>query len=299
MEIMKKELFESFDGTQIPYLSYENGNKKKVIMLHGLYEYADRYNDFALKLNDAGYDVYLFEYRGHGDLRESEVADFGDKGITGILNDIKLFIKKKLNHVRNEDIFLIGKGVGGLLSLYLQEDIKLKNSVLISMPIEKKFSIFMGKIITNVEMKFGMKNSFINKFILRTLNRSFVKEGKSAWLNRDKDVVAAYLADDKYLKQGSARLYNNVLSLTAYIKKNIKKINENANIFVVFGTRDALVSETKLKKYMQKINNGKNNIKFLKVKKARHDILFELNKEDIIKQIIEYMDGITNGNYEN
>ncbi|CAM3134619.1 alpha/beta fold hydrolase [Streptobacillus felis] len=293
---MKKEYFESFDGIQIPYVSYENGNKKKVLMLHGLYEYIDRYYEFATKLNEAGYDVYLFEYRGHGELRQGDIADFGDKGITGILNDIKLFIKHKFNNISNDNIFLIGKGLGGLLSLYLQEDMKLKNSVLVSMPIEKKFSIFMGKLITSIEMKFSMRNSFINKVVLRTLNRAFIKEGKSSWLNRDKEVVISYLNDENYLKKGSARLYNNVLSLTSFIKKNIKKINENANIFVVFGTRDALVSETKLKKYMQKINNGKNNIKFLKVKKARHDILNELNKNEVINEIIKYMDGISNGN---
>ncbi|WP_064590928.1 serine aminopeptidase domain-containing protein [Streptobacillus moniliformis] len=296
MKIVNKEYFESFDGLKIPYTSFESGNKKKILMLHGLYEYIDRYNEFAVKLNEAGYDVYILEYRGHGDLREGNVADFGDKGITGVLNDIKLFIKHKFSNIANDDIFLIGKGLGGLLTLYLQENMQLKNSVLISVPIEKKFSIFLGRVITKMEMKFGLKNSFINKFMLKTLNRSFVKEGKSAWLNRDKEIVKAYLNDENYLKSASSRLYNNVLSFTAFVKKNIKKISENANIFIVFGTKDALVSETKLKKYMQKINNGKNNIKFLKVKKARHDILFELNKDTIIEEIIKYMDGINNEN---
>ncbi|SQA14371.1 Uncharacterised protein [Streptobacillus moniliformis] len=37
-------------------------------------------------------------------------------------------------------------------------------------------------------------------------------------------------------------------------------------------------------------------LKFLKVKKARHDILFELNKDTIIEEIIKYMDGINNEN---
>ncbi|SQA14372.1 Uncharacterised protein [Streptobacillus moniliformis] len=105
--------------------------------------------------------------------------------------------------------------------------------------------------------------------MLKTLNRSFVKEGKSAWLNRDKEIVKAYLNDENYLKSASSRLYNNVLSFTAFVKKNIKKISENANIFIVFGTKDALVSETKLKKYMQKINNGKNNIKIFKSQKSK------------------------------
>ncbi|CAM3095361.1 alpha/beta fold hydrolase [Streptobacillus ratti] len=296
MSIMNKEYFESFDGLKIPYTSFESGNTKKVLMLHGLYEYIDRYNEFAMKLNEAGYDVYIFEYRGHGELREGNIADFGDKGITGVLNDIKLFIKHKLNNTPNENIFLIGKGLGGLFSLYLQEDMQLKNSVLISMPIEKRFSIFIGKIITKLEMKLGFKNSFVNNCMVKSLNRSFIKEGKSAWLNRDKEIVNSYLNDENYLKQASARSYNNILSLTAFIKSNIKKISENANIFIVFGTKDALVSETKLKKYMQKINNGKNNIKFLKVNKARHDILFELNKDKIIEEIIKNMDGINNGN---
>ena len=42
---------------------------------------------------------------------------------------------------------------------------------------------------------------------------------------------------------------------------------------------------------MQKINNNR-KIKFLKVKNGRHLLYNEINKEEIIMEIIRYMKGI-------
>ena len=40
--------------------------KGSVLVLHGMAEYHDRYKPFAEFLNKCGYDVYLYDHRGHG-----------------------------------------------------------------------------------------------------------------------------------------------------------------------------------------------------------------------------------------
>ena len=40
--------------------------KKQLIIIHGLAEHAQRYNDFAQNMNKKGISVYSMDLRGHG-----------------------------------------------------------------------------------------------------------------------------------------------------------------------------------------------------------------------------------------
>ena len=91
---MYKE-FTSNDGLIIPYIEYENNNKKKVILLHGFHDYINRYDELAKIIHENGFDIYVLEYRNHGLLKTSDIVDFGDKGIQAIIEDIEYFIKLK------------------------------------------------------------------------------------------------------------------------------------------------------------------------------------------------------------
>lgn len=287
---MYKE-FTSNDGLIIPYIEYENNNKKKVILLHGFHEYIDRYDEVAKMIHENGFDVYVLEYRNHGLLKKGDVADFGERGLKGIAEDIEYFIKLKLSGVKYDDIIFLGNGLGALLTMYILENNQYKNSVLVSLPLEKTFSILMSRFITYIEIKLGLKKSILNK-INGIVNKN--KKGSSpySWLSRNPFEVEKLEKDEKVYKFSSPRYFNNVFELNKIIKKNINKIKESSNILVVYGDNDPLVLESKLKKYMYKINNKNRRIKFLKVKKGRHLLYNEINKEEIIMEIIKYMKGI-------
>ncbi len=285
---MYKE-FTSNDGLIIPYIEYENNNKKKVILLHGFHEYIDRYDEVAKMIHENGFDVYVLEYRNHGLLKKEDVADFGERGLKGIAEDIEYFIKLKLSGVKYDDIIFLGNGLGALLTMYILENNQYKNSVLVSLPLEKTFSILMSRFITYIEIKLGLKKSILNK-----INGIVNKKGNSpySWLSRNPFEVEKLEKDEKVYKFSSPRYFNNVFELNKIIKKNINKIKESSNILLVYGDNDPLVLESKLKKYMYKINNKNRRIKFLKVKKGRHLLYNEINKEEIIMEIIKYMKGI-------
>lgn len=285
---MENKFFRSFDGLELPHISFENNNKKKIIILHDLYENNERYIEIGEKLFKDGNDVYLFEYRGHGILRDGKYLDFGKEGIKSVINDLKIFVRKILANSNYEDIILMGIGFGSLLSLYLMEILPLKNAVLNSLNIEKKLNIEFNILFTNIEMKLGLKSSKLNK-INDLLNRSFLKEGKLAWLNRDRKVVEEFLNSEKNNIISKPEYYNNYFKLMKYVKKNILDIQNDVNILLTYGSKDPLVSETKLKKYMQKLNSGNRKISFLKITNARHDILNELNKDIIHNEIIKYI----------
>ncbi|MGP1494379.1 MAG: alpha/beta hydrolase [Streptobacillus sp.] len=286
---MYKE-FASNDGVIIPYIEYENNNKKKVILLHGFHDYIDRYDEIAKMIHDNGFDVYVLEYRNHGLLKKDDVADFGEKGLKGIAEDIEYFIRLKLSGVKYDDIIFLGNGLGALLTMYILENNQYKNSVLVSLPLEKTFSILMSRLITYIEIKLGIKKSILNK-INGIVNKNEKGSSPYSWLSRDSFEVEKLEKDSVVYKLASPKYFNDIFNFNKKIKKDIKKIREFSNILLVYGDKDPLVLDSKLKKHMQKINNNR-KIKFLKVKNGRHLLYNEINKEEIIMEIIRYMKGI-------
>ena len=286
---MYKE-FASNDGVIIPYIEYENNNKKKVILLHGFHDYIDRYDEIAKMIHDNGFDVYVLEYRNHGLLKKDDVADFGEKGLKGIAEDIEYFIRLKLSGVKYDDIIFLGNGLGALLTMYILENNQYKNSVLVSLPLEKTFSILMSRLITYIEIKLGIKKSILNK-INGIVNKNEKGSSPYSWLSRDSFEVEKLEKDSVVYKLASSKYFNDIFNFNKKIKKDIKKIREFSNILLVYGDKDPLVLDSKLKKHMQKINNNR-KIKFLKVKNGRHLLYNEINKEEIIMEIIRYMKGI-------
>ncbi len=286
---MYKE-FASNDGVIIPYIEYENNNKKKVILLHGFHDYIDRYDEVAKMIYKNGFDVYILEYRNHGLLKKDDVADFGEKGLKGIAEDIEYFIRLKLSGVKYDDIIFLGNGLGALLTMYILENNQYKNSVLVSLPLEKTFSILMSRLITYIEIKLGIKKSILNK-INGIVNKNEKGSSPYSWLSRDSFEVEKLEKDSVVYKLASPKYFNDIFNFNKKIKKDIKKIREFSNILLVYGDKDPLVLDSKLKKHMQKINNNR-KIKFLKVKNGRHLLYNEINKEEIIMEIIRYMKGI-------
>lgn len=286
---MYKE-FVSNDGVIIPYIEYENNNKKKVILLHGFHDYIDRYDEIAKMIYKNGFDVYVLEYRNHGLLKKDDVADFGEKGLKGIAEDIEYFIRLKLSGVKYDDIIFLGNGLGALLTMYILENNQYKNSVLVSLPLEKTFSILMSRLITYIEIKLGIKKSILNK-INGIVNKNEKGSSPYSWLSRDSFEVEKLEKDSVVYKLASPKYFNDIFNFNKKIKKDIKKIREFSNILLVYGDKDPLVLDSKLKKHMQKINNNR-KIKFLKVKNGRHLLYNEINKEEIIMEIIRYMKGI-------
>ena len=288
---MYKE-FTSNDGLIIPYIEYENNNKKKVILLHGFHDYINRYDELAKIIHENGFDIYVLEYRNHGLLKTSDIVDFGDKGIQAIIEDIEYFIKLKLSGVKYDDIIFLGNGLGALFSMYLLENNQYKNAVFVSLPLEKSFSILMSKLITSIEMKLEIKKSILNKMNGIVNEKGSKNISPYSWLTRDSSEVVKLEKDNLVYKLASPKYFNDIFNLNKMVKKNIKKIREFSNILLVYGDKDPLVLESQLKKHMQKINNDHRRIKFLKVKNGRHLLYNEKNKEEIIMEIIKYMKGI-------
>ena len=117
---MEKQYFESFDNKKIPYLFFESKKQKyknNVVIFHGMTEPIDRYVEFGNFLVSNGYNVFAIEIRGHGELKDDEIGDFGRGGIKSVVKDIDIFFSKILTQIganpNNTTIF--GHSMGSLI----------------------------------------------------------------------------------------------------------------------------------------------------------------------------------------
>jgi alpha-beta hydrolase superfamily lysophospholipase len=92
----------------------ESPPKAILCLVHGLGEHSGRYTHVAKALNDAGYALFGFDLRGHG-------QSGGPRGhfpsLQTVLNDIHHFVNFQRQSHPNLPLFLYGHSLGGLLTL--------------------------------------------------------------------------------------------------------------------------------------------------------------------------------------
>ncbi len=94
-------------------LTNRENPKGSVLIAHGFGEHHRRYASLKRALNLAGYDVWFFDFTGHGDSAGRRAAVD-----VGALIGEHLIARKSLEDVaRTENTFLFGHSMGGLITL--------------------------------------------------------------------------------------------------------------------------------------------------------------------------------------
>lgn len=245
-------------------------NDTLVIFIHGIYENSKRYENLSDIFLENNIDFISIEY-------EKNMFD------TKKLNDLYEKNFKKYNK-----IYILGHSLGSNLALKLAiENSKVNNLILTGMPLLSGVNIFFSKLILKIEMLFKKNVTILNKSF-RRYNNKFSHEKEFSWLNRNQDEVNNIISDYTFQEPSPQKLLQ-ILDNMKYIKKNIKKINDNINILILSGTNDVIVDKEKIKKHISKLLNENSNIVYVNVLEARHDILKEYNQDRVINRILEWI----------
>ena len=187
---MEKQYFESFDNKKIPYLFFESKReryKNNIVIFHGMIEPIDRYAEFAEFLASNGYNVFVMEIRGHGELKDGEIGDFGKGGIKSVFKDIDNFFTKILSKVgaTPSNTTILGHSMGALIGIQWGIKNKYKYFILSAFPLKTQLEVIGGKIATLLERIIFRKVSAFNK-IFEKWNTSFEPNStKFDWLTRE------------------------------------------------------------------------------------------------------------------
>ena len=291
---MEKQYFESFDNKKIPYLFFESKREKyknNVVILHGMMEPVDRYTEFSEFLASNGYNVFVMEIRGHGELKESEIGDFGRGGIKSVFKDIDNFFTKILSKVgaTPSNTTILGHSMGALIGTQWGIKNKYKYFILSALPLKNQLEAIGGNLATILERIIFRKVSASNK-IFEKYNSAFEPNiTKFDWLTRDEAENKKYEDNELCGYPVTPKFFSGLFSMMRFINRNHKKLDEHTKILAIYGTDDKVSNIPYLSKFFNILRKKKRRINILENRNGRHESLNETNKHEIYDEILKWL----------
>lgn len=299
------------DGYEIyvrKWIDDENHTPRAVVQIsHGMAEHIERYNDFAQFLLKNGIFVYGNDHRGHGHTGE-KAGVFGyfaeHDGFDRVVEDLHAVTKTIQMKHPNVPIILLGHSLGSfLVRRYIQKySDDIFAAILSGTAGNPGFAASIGKFIAKREMKKYGKTTpspLMNRIIFGSYNKGFDNvKNKFAWLSRDEAVVEAFLQDPYCGFVCSGTFFYDLLTGLQLIHQDelIRETRKDLPIFFISGDRDPVGGYSKgVKNVIKQFEkNGLQQITYRFYRGARHEVLNELNKEEVyhdvytwIKQILQ------------
>ena len=291
---MKKQYFESFDGKKVPYLFFESKRykyKNNIVIFHGMTEPIDRYAEFGEFLASNGYNVFVMEIRGHGELKDSEIGDFGKGGIKSVFKDIDSFFKKVLSKVgaTPNNTTILGHSMGSLIGTEWGIRNKYKYFILSGFPLKSQLIAIGGNFATFLEKAIFRKVSVFNK-ISEKWNANFEpNKTKFDWLTRDETENKKYENNELCGYSVTPKFYSGIFSTIGFINRNYKKLDEYARILSIYGTDDKVIDIPYINQIFNTLRKKKRRINILENKNGRHESINETNKYEIYDEILKWL----------
>ena len=291
----KNSKFTSHDGTSLTLYEWPvNKPKAYIHIVHGMSDYAARYNDFANWLNEKDYYVYSSDLRGHGKTA-GEIAKVGffsfENGWEKVVKDLECIYAKYhqdrplLPHV------ILGHSMGSLLARSLAINYhNVGNAYIFSAtsghpgfkgvggePLAKSLGLIYGK---------KTRSKLLNSLTYADFNKRIKKRKTSKdWLSKDTEIVEAYVNDPYcmqiFTNQFFADLAHGVLLVNNV--ERMKKMNKKTPILLMSGTDDPVGNYGKgVEEVFQKMKSvGIEDIKMHLFDGGRHEMLNEINRDEV------------------
>lgn len=282
--------------TKLTYLSCKKIPKASILILHGMAEHHKRYLSFAKHLLDLGFDVYLYDHRGHGtDKKLSELGFFSyNKGYQLVVEDVITISKYIDKNNRSNKFFLFGHSMGSLIARNVIQSYDKYNGVILSgTAYPPKPLILSGLFLTFLIKKIkGPKyiSPFLNNLLFGSKKYTKLSDRTAFdWLSRSHPVVGAYIHDPYCGFICTASFYYDLMKLTANAANNklIRLTRLELPMFIISGEKDPVGGYGKDIKRLLSVYKklGFTNIAYKLYPECRHELINELNKEEVYDDI--------------
>lgn len=284
------------------WLPERNTCQAIIQIAHGMAEHAGRYEEFAKSMVKEGYALYANDHRGHGRTAKSmeERGVFADKGGWDIVvEDMYQLTKHIKEQWPGKPIILLGHSMGSLLtrhyiSLYGGG---IKAVILSGTSGQHGLILDVGRNLAKIECTLRgkrYKSVLLNKLSFGSFNIKFEPaRTEFDWISRDEKAVDKYIQDPYCGGIFSCGFFYDLLTglKTINNKKLIHSIPKDLPILFISGEKDPVGNNTKdvlhvIQTYKEA---GIKNIDYHFYQDARHELLHELNKEEVIEDIKSWL----------
>jgi alpha-beta hydrolase superfamily lysophospholipase len=277
---IKKSFSDSY-GVIVAFYEWPASKPQAVIQIaHGLGEHARRYDNMAVILNRAGYSVYADDHRGHGQTGLGQIASkqtkkLGSLGVGGMeatFSQVAEF--SKLIKMENPGIplILLGHSWGSFIAQKI---------------INKNSDLYDGVVLSGsaLTMPGYLATGDFNK-VWKKLPGSTGYE----WLSRDVEEQKKFVEDPLTFLAAAMKAFGIKNSLKLFGKPS-KNVRSELPILVQVGEADPIGGEYSNKALVEayRKNAGTKDIELFVYHDARHEIYNELNKEEIIQDLIDWI----------
>ena len=303
---MKKDNnFLSNDGKAMIHYTmwYPQNNIKAIVQLtHGMTEYIGNYDEFAEFLCENDLFVIGHDQLGHGHSVENseELGYFRNKNSVDILvEDMHTLMKKAKSQYENVPYFLFGHSFGSFLSrIFAGTYGNELNGLILTGTGNADIKKIKHALKLIRAMRITKKADYRSKMVLKTLFTSYSQrienpKNMHEWMCRDEKSIEDYLNNPLnnyvYTLNGFSTLLYAVLKMQE--ERVFEDTPEKLPILMMSGSEDPvgnygekvlevcnLYKEHKVKDVTLKIYKG-----------ARHNILMEINKKEVMKDCMEWI----------
>jgi len=267
------------------------GNARGVVLIaHGLAEYGLRYDRFAQALTRAGYETYAIDHRGHSkSIDEAGLGSFGAAGWQGLVQDLRTLLNKVRADHAGSKIILFGHSMGSFAAqrLCLDHSDEMDAVVLSG---SSSIDVLSEVIAAEAESAGGDVE-------LSSFNAPFEPARTPFdWLSRDEAEVDKYIdsplcgfdlqAESAATMFGSGSYHGDEAA--------IANVRNDLPVLLVAGDADPINGALELLKLLEQRwrDGGVTSIETAYYQGGRHEMLNEINRDEVTADIISWMDRV-------
>lgn len=304
-------IFQTADGQTIQAYRWKNEAIETIGVIqiaHGMVEHSLRYEPFISFLTSHGFIVYANDHRGHGKSykKKKNRGFFAKKdGFEKVVHDTALLTDLIVKQEPNLPLFLFGHSMGSLIMRrYIQVYDKPISGVILSGTAgDPKLIGKIGLAVAKSQrfLKGSKKRSpLMDRLIFGSYNKRFSPARTSFdFLTRDEQVVDEYIKDENCGFICSTSFYIDLLEGTLKIHRSeeIEHIPKQLPIFLFAGEEDPVGDFGKGVQavYEQYVEHGLEQVSLKLYEGGRHEMLNELNKEEVYMDVLNWLDTIMKG----
>lgn len=270
---------------------------------HGMIEMIERYDEFARYLNDNGFAVIGNDHLGHG-LTAGRREDFGyfcRKNMSAtVVSDLHRVTRYAKKHYSNVPYFLLGHSMGSFMvrRYIMTYGNELTGAIIIGTGRQGAFTLISGKALAAF-IRLAKGDRHRSKLLEWCAFHDYLERIKSPrtesdWITRNEKIVDWY-RENKYCNfKFTVNGYRTLFEVLTFIQKdqNIENIPRELPLLFLAGGMDPVGNYGKAVneiccEYKKK---GINDVRMKLYPDDRHEILNELDKEQVYSDILRWLE---------
>lgn len=265
------------DGVTVYFYTWEVPDAKAVVHIaHGVGEHALRYGHVAAALNAAGYTVVADDHRGHGRTGAEHLGlgKLGPRTTWGAIDSLAAVGKTLRARYADKPLVLLAHSWGSLMGQKL-----IAKYAIYDLAILSGSSLAMPGVINTGDLNKRWKSTDATGL---------------EWLSRDPAAWAAFSADERNFDIAVTPAWKPQQAL-AFLGRPPKRMPRDLPVLIIGGSDDSLGGTrgmTKLRDAYVK-RSKLSDVTLTIYPEARHEIFNELNREDVIADVVAWLDAHT------